>query len=163
MDIASIILIFSSNQICLQHTISISGNNNRPPVFSSDTYSATITKRMPPDVPLHFVDTSLDITAEDGDFVSESPNTDDTSNNVVICSVEDDPENVIKCEAKMEEANGPYRMFLSLTKPIDYMAGSSYTFKLSAKVSEPYCLLSTYCNEYHYSRMVEIHLWPQTK
>ena len=94
---------------------------------------------MPPDVPLHFVDTTLDITAMDDDFVCTEPdcNTDDTSNNIVAsCIVEGDTEDVIKCEPKQEGDSGLYRMFVSLKKSIDNLAGSSYTFKLKAQVSK---------------------------
>ena len=95
---------------------------------------------MPPDVPLHFVDTSLNITATDADFVcaQEDCNTDDNSNNIVAtCIVVEDTEDVINCEAMREEDTGLFRMIVSLKKYIDYMPASSYSFILKAQVSEP--------------------------
>ena len=94
---------------------------------------------MPPDVPLHFVDTTLNITATDADFVcaQEDCNTDDNSNSIVAtCIVEEDTEDVMNCEARKDEDSGLYRMFVSLKKSIDYMQDSSYAFKLKAEVSE---------------------------
>merc|ERR1711892_959375 len=115
-----------------KHKISIKGTNNRAPEFNKESYEATITKLMPPNVPLHFVDTTLDITAEDHDFVSNK--TGDTSNHIVAkCIVEEDTEQFIKCEAQKEEDSEKYRMFVSLKKKIDTIGDSSYSFKLKAQ------------------------------
>merc|ERR1711892_1422395 len=124
----------NGNDNAVSHIISITGQNNRAPEFNQQSYEATITKLMPPDVPLHFVDTTLDITAEDLDFVAADPNDNDTSDNTVAtCIVSDDPEDVIKCEAQQEGESENYRMFVSLKKKIDTLPGSSYDFKLEAQ------------------------------
>merc|ERR1711892_1180762 len=116
------------------HIISIAGENNRKPEFDKATYEATITKLMPPDVPLHFVDTTLDILAVDHDYVNVNAEPDDTSNNTVAtCIVGGDSESVIKCEAQKEGDSEMYRMFVSLKKKIDTLPGSSYAFTLEAQ------------------------------
>ena len=117
------------------HTISITGQNDKAPEFNKPSYEATITKLMPVDVPLHFVDTTLDITATDGDFVcvGESCFDDDTSSNEVkTCIVEDDKEKIINCEPRAE--GDAYRIFLTLKKRIEYLDTTSYTFKIKVQV-----------------------------
>ena len=90
---------------------------------------------MPPGVPIHYVDSTLDIIAIDNDFVCQVKcNDPDDSNNFVQCFVEGDEKKIINCEAKEED--GSYRMFVSLNKSFESIgySGNSYDFKLLAKV-----------------------------
>ena len=116
----------------MQHIISIEGQNSRPPVFSQDSYEATISKVLPPDVPFHFVDETFDITAEDHDFVA--PNDVDSNNTVAVCTVEEDSDGAIQCGLEKMEGSEAYRVLLSLKKHIDNFIGLSYSFKLKTQV-----------------------------
>ena len=99
-----------TKQILFQHPIVIVGQNNKPPVFNQPSYEAQISKQMPPEVPIHFIDESFVITAVDNDFVAPEPLSDDTSNNIVTkCIVEGDEENAIKCEVREKENGGLFR------------------------------------------------------
>merc|ERR1719193_1724868 len=128
-----------SESYSYEHVVQIYGQNNKPPEFNQVSYEAEISKLTPPDVPLHFIDASFVITAEDRDFVNPNhpggSDKDQSNNTVTACIVEGDAENAIKCEVKPEETDTSvvYRMWVSLTKHIDNIAGDSYSFQLKAQ------------------------------
>ena len=123
-----------------QHTIKIAGLNDLAPEFDKAEYSGSISKSLPPNVPLHFIDSDLTITVTDHDYVNPSPPRpdDDTSCDEVqeTCEVVDT--DLIDCKTEATAEEGVYNVILSLNKRIDDYSNESLTFKIRAKVRPKY-------------------------
>ena len=111
------------------------------PVFEKEEgYVGSVSKALPPNVPLHFIDSSLTILAFDRDFILPSTTDDaDTSCNEIqeVCDVNDEWKDVIECTTeKSLEAEGVYNVIISFKKRVDYISEDSLNFNVTVKVKE---------------------------
>ena len=105
-------------------------------------YVGSVSKALPPNVPLHFIDSNLTILAFDRDFILPNTSRDDadTSCNEIqeVCDVNDEWKDVIECttEKSLEAEEGRYNIIISFKKRVDYISEDSLNFNVTVKVKE---------------------------
>ena len=111
------------------------------PVFEKEEgYVGSVSKALPPNVPLHFIDSNLTILAFDRDFILPNRDDSDTSCNEIqeVCDVNDEWKDVIECttEKSLEAEEGVYNVIISFKKRVDFISENSLKFLLTVKVKE---------------------------
>ena len=111
-----------------------------PEFEKEEGYVASVSKALPPNVPLHFIDSNLTILAFDRDFILPNRDDSDTSCNEIqeVCDVNDEWKDVIECttEKSLEAEEGVYNVIISFKKRVDYISEDSLNFNVTVKVKE---------------------------
>ena len=113
-----------------------------PEFEKEEGYVGSVSKALPPNVPLHYIDSNLTILAFDRDFILPNTSRDDadTSCNEIqeVCDVNDEWKDVIECttEKSLEAEEGVYNVIISFKKRVDFISENSLKFLLTVKVKE---------------------------